>query len=260
MKQLTAAAGALSGPGGATIPAESIQLLRVYYHYVHTPRASCAGPPDRAYSPDWWPDALPPLTKPLDLPAGKNQPLWVLIHVPKDAPAGDYAGAVALKAEGWSAVVPLRLHVWNFALPERNHVETAFGLNLSTVFRYHQLKTDADKRRVVEMYLQNFADHRISPYDPTPLDPIRVKFVPEADPPRAELDFSAFDAAMSRALAKFHFTNFMLPLARHGRRRLERTKRRAEDRPVRRTHAPVPGHVLQLREAIGRPSCARRAG
>ena len=119
--------------------------------------------------------------------------------MPKDAKAGDYSGTLMLKAEGWSAAVPLRLHVWDFALPEPNHLETAIGLSTKNIFRYHQLKTDADKRRVVDMYLQNFADHRVSPYDPTPLDPIRVKFLPEADPPRAEVDFAAFDAEMSRA-------------------------------------------------------------
>ena len=85
LKQLTAAAGALSGPGGATIPAENMQVLRVYYHRVRTPdrRDERAGR---------WPDALPPLNKPIDLPAGKNQPLWVLVHVPKDAPAGRLRG------------------------------------------------------------------------------------------------------------------------------------------------------------------------
>jgi hypothetical protein len=65
---------------------------------------------------------------------------------------------------------------------------------------------------VVDMYLQSFADHRISPYNPTPLAAIGVKFVPEADPPRAELDFTTYDAAMSRALEKYHFTNFVVPV------------------------------------------------
>ena len=203
LKQLTAAAGVLSGPGGATIPAENVQVLRVYYHYVHTPT-------DKMGVQGEWPDALPPLNKPLDLPTGKNQPLWVLVHVPKDAPAGDYTGAIALTAEGWSAVVPLRLHVWNFALPERNHIDTAFGLSTNRIFRYHRLTADADKRRVFDMYLKSFSDHRISPYGPTPLDRIRVKFVPEADPPRADVDFSAFDAAMQRAVEQYHVTNFRL--------------------------------------------------
>ena len=194
LKQLTAAAGALSGPGGATIPAENVQVLRVYYHFVHTPtdadrRVATGGPtPCRRLTSRW-------ICRP-----ARTSRCGCWSTCPRTPGRAITRARSTLKAEGWSAAVPLRLHVWNFALPERNHIETAFGLDLShNVFRYHQLKTDADKRRVVDMYFQNFADHRISPYDPTPLDPIRVKFLPEADPPRAEVDFSAFDAAMSRA-------------------------------------------------------------
>jgi len=203
LKGLTAAAGPLSGPGGAKIAAENIKILRVAYHFVHHPT-------DASGISDWWPDALPPLRKPLDLPAGKNQPLWVLVYVPRDAKPGDYTGTLSLKAEGWSAEVPIKLHVWNFTLPQKNHLETALGLSPHEIWRYHQLKTEEDKRRVLDMYLQSFAEHRISPYDPTPLDPVGVKFLTEADPPRAELDFSRFDPAMTRALEKFRFTNFML--------------------------------------------------
>ncbi len=190
---------------GAVIPAENIRVFRVYYHPVRTPT-------DGLGSAGEWPDALPPLDKPLDLAAGKNQPLWVLVHVPRDAKPGEYAGVLKLKAEGWSADVPLRLHVWNFTLPERNHLETAIGLWPEYVFQYHQPKTDADKRRIWDLYMRSFAEHRLSPYDPAPVDPIRVKFLPQADPPRAELDFSAFDAAMDRAVKKYHITNFRLPI------------------------------------------------
>ncbi len=246
LKRLTAAAGSLRGPGGATIAADCVQVLRVYYHRVHTPT-------DESSVQGEWPDALPPLSKPLDLPAGKNQPLWVLVHVPKDAPPGDYVGPIFLRAEGWSSAVPLRVHVWNFTLPERNHVETAFGLSPGTIFRYHRLKNETDKRRVLDMYLQSFADHRISPYNPTPLDPIRVKFVPEANPPRAEVDFSAFDAAMSRALEKFHFTNFVLPVEGMGGGTFE-----GRDEPrigaFRRADSSISGHVLQLPPTTGEPS------
>lgn len=205
LEGLTAAAGALSGPHGSTIPAENVKILRVAYHFVHRPT-------DKTAVRDWWPDALPPLAKAIDVPAGKNQPLWVLIYVPKNAKAGDYSGNISLKAEGFSADVPIKLHVWDFALPERNHIETAFGFSPGNVYRYHQLKTEADKRRVLDMYLQSFAEHRISPYNPVPLDPIRVKFLSDADPSRAEVDFSAFDPAFTRAVEKFHFTGFRLSI------------------------------------------------
>lgn len=203
LRGLTAAASPLAGPDGATIPAENIKLLRVYYHYVHTPT-------DKTGVRDWWPDALPPLDSPIDVPAGQNQPLWVLVHVPKDAKPGDYSGTVKLKAEGFEANVPVKLHVWDFTLPDRNRLETAYGLSPGTIFQYHGLKTEEDKRKVLDMYFRCFSEHRISPYDPTPLDPIRVKWLPEADPPRAEVDFSAFDPAMERTVREYHFNTFRL--------------------------------------------------
>jgi hypothetical protein len=205
LKQLTAAVGALQGPNGATIPATSVELLQVYYHDVQHPT-------DGTSVRGEWPDALPPLDKPIDVPAEKNQPIWVLIHVPKDAPAGDYSGQVTLKAEGWTANVPVKLHVWNFALPEKNHLETAFGFNVWRAFDYQNVKDYADRRKVLDQYLQCLSDHRISPYCPAPLEPIGVKFVPDANPPRTELDFRVFDAEMARVLPKYHFTNFMLQL------------------------------------------------
>jgi hypothetical protein len=205
LRGLTVAAGTLRGPAGATIPAANVRVLRAYYHFVDAPT-------DRTGVRDFWPDALPPVDRPLDVAAGQNQPLWVLVHVPADARPGDYAGTVQLKARGFQAAVPLRLHVWRFALPERNHLETAFGLSPAMIFRYHQLKTEADRRRVLDLYFQSFAEHRISTYDLTPLDRIRVKFMPEARPPRAELDFTAFDAELTRVRERFHFTNFRLPI------------------------------------------------
>ena len=205
LKRFTATIGELHGPNGAVIPSDKMAISRVYYHNVQTPT-------DGTSVRGEWPDALPPLDQPIDLPAEKNQPLWVLIHVPKDAPAGDFTGTVALKADGWAATVPVKLHVWSFTLPEKNHLDTAFGLSMQRPFQYHQAKTDADRRKIVDMYLKSFAEHRISPYDPVPLDHIRVKFVPEANPPRADLDFTAFDAAMSHAIEKYHVTNFLLPI------------------------------------------------
>jgi hypothetical protein len=138
--------------------------------------------------------------------------LWVLVHVPPDAVPGDYRGTVQLTTDAFAAEVPLQLHVWDFKLPERNHLQTAYGLSVHDVFRYHQLKTDQDKRKVLDLYLQSFAEHRISPYDPTPLDPIHVKFLPDEDPPRTEVDFSRFDNAMANAVQKYRFTGFRLPI------------------------------------------------
>ena len=122
LKNLTAAASPLSGPGGATIPAKDVKILWAYYHFVHHPT-------DKTGVRDYWPDALPPLEKPIDVAADTNQPLWILISVPKDAKAGDYAGTVSLKADGFKAEVPIKLHVWDFTLPDKTTLTTAFGLS-----------------------------------------------------------------------------------------------------------------------------------
>ena len=94
LQGLTATATELAGPDGATIPAENVKILRVYYHEVEHPTDS-TGVKGR------WPDALPPLDAPLDVAAGENQPLWVLVHVPEDAEGGDYAGSLHLQADGF---------------------------------------------------------------------------------------------------------------------------------------------------------------
>ncbi len=202
---LSASVGPLAGPGGAVIEAKHVELSQVFYHYVETPT-------DRTGIRDWWPDALPPLNAPLDIPAGQNQPVWVLVYVPEDAVAGEYSGTVTLKADGFSAETPLRLRVWDFALPRKNNLDTAFGLSLGAIAQYHRLKTENDKRQVWEKYLALMSRSRLSPYDPVPMDPIRVSFKPDADPPHAELDFEAFDREFARVTEKYHFTNHRLPV------------------------------------------------
>ena len=74
------------------------------------------------------------LSKPFDLPAGKNQPLWVLVHVPKDARPGDYAGTLDAEGRGLvgrraAAVARLELRPAG-AEPPRNRLRTVAGQRL----------------------------------------------------------------------------------------------------------------------------------
>lgn len=156
---LTASIGDLSGPGGAAIPADAIDILRVAYHFVHTPT-------DAQGAVGWWPDALPPLDEPTDVPAGQNQPLWVRVQVPRDAAPGEYRGTLRLAADGWSAQVPLSLRVYNFEMPAERGLVATMGLGTSEIRRYHHLQTDEQLAEVFEQYMQSFRDHRIDPYSP----------------------------------------------------------------------------------------------
>ena len=209
-----AVVGDLTGPNGATISAENVDLRYAYYHYV-------ANPTDKTCAVGWYPDALVPLEAgsdglgaPLRVEVGENLPIWTTVRVPADAAPGTYRGAIRLTGSvigEFDATIPFEVVVWDFALPAKNTLETAYGMSPGNVWRYHNCVTEEDKRAVFEKYLKIFGDYRISPYNPAPLDGIGVKWFPEENPPRCELDFSRFEKEMTRVFAQYNFTNFRLP-------------------------------------------------
>lgn len=167
LRGLTAQPTALKGPGGKTISADRVDILKVRYVPVTQPT-------DKVGTAAPWPDPLPPLKAPLDLAANLNQPLWVRVNVPAGAAAGEYTGTVQLQAEGWQAAVPVALTVYDFDIPTRATLTTAFGLSAGLINRYQGLTTEAQRREVWRKYLASYSAHHISPYDPAPYDPIRV--------------------------------------------------------------------------------------
>jgi len=158
----------LAGPGSAALAARHITVRQVAYVKVTRPTdaAGCRG---------HWPDPLPPWQDGQRLEAGFNYPLWVTVHVPEGQPAGDYEGNITVEAAGWQGSVPLRLRVYDFTLPRQAHLQTAFGLSTGLIRRFHNLGTTEELRQVLDLYWRDFAAHRISPYTPAPLDPIRVE-------------------------------------------------------------------------------------
>ncbi len=164
----------LKSAAGDTVAASEIDVLKVRYVPVTRPtdRTGVAAP---------WPDPLPPLPDRFDLAAGVNQPLWLRVKVPRDAKAGLYKGRIQLTAPGFNVSVPLQLEVYGFTLPDRMTCTTAFGFSPSAVWRYQKITDAQQQRQVLDKYLQNFADHHISPYDPAPLDPLKVTWPASGD-------------------------------------------------------------------------------
>jgi len=176
LKGLVLEAEALTGPSGATIPAQTIDILEV--RYVHATRAT-----DKSTTTGYWPDPLPPLKKALDLPAGKNQPFWIRVKVPRGARAGVYQGTINLRADGFKAALPLKVEVYDFELPDRMTCTTAFGFSAGNVYRYQGITSPQQRREVIEKYWANYSAHHISPYDPAPLDRVEVTW-PDIKPPK----------------------------------------------------------------------------
>jgi len=134
----------LIGPGGAEIPAANAQLYRVGFITVTTVS-------DRAGGLGEWPDPLYPIGadriygeprngEPFDLVAGRNQPIWVSLDIPKEALAGAYSGTFAV-TQGPSASVlasvPITLTVWNFALPDTPSARTTYGFDTYATYTTH---------------------------------------------------------------------------------------------------------------------------
>jgi hypothetical protein len=173
----------------------NIKVSLVDYVYIKIPT-------DRLGSIGYYPDPLPPYKKPFSVKAGENQPLWVTIYVPPDAPSDDYKGKIIIHNGSWLQEVEILLHVWDFTLPKETHVKSAFGFSSGLLKKYHNLETDEEWKKVVQEYYKNFASHRISPYNPT--DPINVKFDP-SNPDNVSIDFSAFDKSAKLYLDDMKF-------------------------------------------------------
>ena len=203
--------GDLKGTDGTSaISGDNVAIRRAYYHYVSLPT-------DETCAIGWYPDALIPFEQgadgrgaPLNLDPNQNFPIWATIKVDSGSRAGKYSGAIEITANGgdFVALCPFELEALDFALPVKNTLETAYGLYYGNIDNYHNLKTEEDKRLVHEKYLKIFSDYRISTYDPTPLDQFTVEWKPNENPPRCEIDFSAYDKELKRVLDKYHFTNF----------------------------------------------------
>jgi hypothetical protein len=109
---------------------------------------------------------------PCEVKAGKNQPFWVDVFVPKDAAAGIYNGKVTVTAENLAPVtVPVELKVYDFALPDTPTVQSEFG-GMGGAAAAHKMKPNDEAWRPIEMrYLEACAAHRITPQIPSYMRP-----------------------------------------------------------------------------------------
>lgn len=186
----------LKGPNGRAIAANRIECRLVGYVLVQ-------------HENRYWPDPLPPL-RPFTVAAGENQPVWVSVRVPKNAPAGRYDGSLTLTPEGGKALrVPLSLEVWDFAVPDKPSCETAFGISHDYVLEQEGLQAGTpEAEAMLRRYYWYLVEHRLSPYS-IPVDVLSDEAGEYLDDPRV--------------------TSFILPYsddAEQMRRRMERARER----------------------------------
>lgn len=108
---VTLAMPAFTGPG--QIP--RIEIRRVGYVKISAPSDATS------IKSGFVPDPLEPTTFGATeaVTAGQNQPFWITVYVPTDAPAGDYTTTLTVTVNGVAQAVPIKLHVYDFALPKK---------------------------------------------------------------------------------------------------------------------------------------------
>lgn len=184
--------------------------LRLY----EVARVEVTVPTDNSCERRAYPDPLPPLQLPFQWDACTSQPLWLSFHIPRGTPPGDYSGKLRLEIRRFLELdgseyqktyeVPLAVHVYGFDLPRETHLRSALGLGTGEINRYHKLTRREDQIAVFEKYLQNFAEHRISPYSFFDYAPIKASFEGEGADKRAKVDFTEFDRWAERWLDGTH--------------------------------------------------------
>ena len=141
LTNVNVSASALTGPGGATIPASNVTLYREFYITVTRTQGVPQGgsnQPEGSGTAGTYAEPLIPFNDPqppgsslcgtsaslkacnASVSAGQNQPYWIDFFVPRGAtnsPAGSYTGSISITADQGSATIPVTLTVWNFELP-----------------------------------------------------------------------------------------------------------------------------------------------
>ncbi|GAA1589993.1 hypothetical protein GCM10009789_49520 [Kribbella sancticallisti] len=167
---VSVAASALTGPGGATIPASQITVRREYLH----PNVALLGDAEVEPAPGGgtqYYDALVENT-PRSLAANVTQPYHYSVHVPTTQAPGVYTGSAIVQSSAGNVTVPVRLTVYPTTLPPTD--QSTFKLNNWTTsagwdydgtiksipIQYGVQMYDANWWRVIESMARNHAKHR----------------------------------------------------------------------------------------------------
>lgn len=158
----------LNGPHGAVIPASAVTRYREEFVPVRRHSPDYYGEPIQRR---WFPDPLLPFVDPrtgeppdpdaehaaypYTVDAGRTQPFWIDIRVPRGTMAGRYVGTWTIRTDQGSVRGEVALVVRDFTLPRRPAEDSLFGI-------YRNPHRAAKERLLVSFGVQ-----------PAPVDPSR---------------------------------------------------------------------------------------
>ncbi len=110
------------------------------------------------------PDAIPPMTDPIEVKAGNSQGFYFKTKTTPDSVPGDYTATVTVKVDG--EIVnsgEVTLTVWDFTLSEETPLATAIDIGQYGIYTQHQMP-EGDDGVLYKIYYDFMLENRIASY------------------------------------------------------------------------------------------------
>ncbi|MEW6358537.1 MAG: glycoside hydrolase domain-containing protein [Planctomycetota bacterium] len=159
--------GKFANENGDVFPPELIRWHVIGYVWVQEP----SGHPSAPDAPNWCPDVLLP-PKPVDVPHGRTQTLWLDVFASEAVKPGTYRSAVTVQPSNAKPTdVPVEIRVRRFALPRAFGMKTAFAIMDGFTKQTYGEITPELRRKCLDIML----DHRLNPDDISRIEPPRIE-------------------------------------------------------------------------------------
>lgn len=123
--------------------------------------------------------------------AGQCRAVYLTLHIPADAPAGDYRSDVTFHAEQGDKTLPLALKVYPLTLPKQRHLMATLWYSTHRFKQFHGIDSSDSEAfyAMLGVYARNMADHRVNVFR------VSLDLIQATRDSRGKLafDFSRFD-------------------------------------------------------------------
>jgi len=158
IRQVRLTASALTGEGG-TIPADAVAWNPVGYVPLTKNTGGTPASELCCTAPVEVPDPLLS-AQPIDIEANRTQPLWITLHVPREAQPGAYSGRLTVEWDGGQAQVSLALTVRPFAIPSEQHLSFTNWINQGGLAKQYNVPVYSDAYfEMLAKYARACAEH-----------------------------------------------------------------------------------------------------
>ncbi len=124
-------------------------------------------------APDVFPDPLLE-EEAVKLKRGENQPIWLTVYVPKDAPVGNYHGELMLKGLD-ERIVKVNLKVHDVILPDKRTLKLSNFISPYNISKFYKLTPWSEEHwALLRACARNMAEHRQSSIITPILDLTRI--------------------------------------------------------------------------------------